>query len=303
VDTLVLDLGANSLNVSHVRCHDGLYTLHQSNKYENMGGKQFDQAIVEFAITEFKRKFKTDISQNKRSIQKLHMAAERTRRSLTRQETAPLQVESLYDGMDYNGTIIRARFDTLCDPIYTKCKEAIKDTLLRSKLNIDQIEQVLLIGGCSRMPTFKTQMKSIFTNNTIFRSEVEPDEAISIGLALQARLLLDNNIDVEMVHINPKVFVLTKSIGIKCPNFKPLIHKGASLPLIRQFSFPISDVQTEAFVKLYQDEDIFVEIILNDLEAAAGRQVDVIICIENDHVVIVTVSEKSSGQEVEVKVQ
>ncbi|KAJ1343465.1 hypothetical protein BSLG_001963 [Batrachochytrium salamandrivorans] len=107
---------AYPFNVTVLSSHDGLYTIESSIDEADLGGISFNELLVEFVCQEFKRKTKIDIKDNRRAIQKLHKACERAKRALTRQDTAPCSVESLYDGMDYSGNINRGRFEMLAEP-------------------------------------------------------------------------------------------------------------------------------------------------------------------------------------------
>lgn len=302
-EILVLDLGSKQFNVTHISYHDGLFIIKDSREYNNLAGKELDQVLVDFAMQEFQRKFKVDISDNRRSVQKLRIACERTKRSLTRQDTAPISVESLYDGMDYNSSIPRARYEMLCDPIYAKCKDAVKEGLKSSGLGPDQIDSVLLIGGCGRIPRFQQQMRSLFPGTTSFRTDIESDEAISMGCAVQAGLLKDQNFCITAFDKSAKCQTLSQSIGILCPEFQPLLPKGTPIPVIRKFQFPIGPKQTEAFLALNQESERLAELCLTDLETGENRMVTVVLCIEDDGVLQVSMTDNNSGQRLDAKIQ
>ena len=281
----------------------------------NLGGIAFDEVLVEFVRQEFKKKYKADVSENRRSMQKLRVACERTKRALSRQDTAPCAVESLYDGLDYNGTILRGRFDMMAEPLYVKCKEAVLSTLKACQLTPDQVDEVILIGGSSRMPRFQSSMKSLFSSEkTEFRSDVEPDEAISIGCALQAKIFLENKID--FTTIDDKIAHadhLTKSVGLAAQDgtFVPFIPKGTPLPVRRELSFNLPDGQTEVYLTVFEGENtvakdnvLLAEAVLSDLvqENKEKRVVNVVFTIELDKTFSVTLSEKSSGQKLKFKI-
>jgi heat shock 70kDa protein 1/2/6/8 len=306
-EILVLDLGAKQFNITHVTKNDGLYAIQESLEFNDVAGAKIDHVLVEFARLEFQRKYKVDVGDNRRAMEKLRIACERTKRSLTRQDTAPLSVDSLYDGMDYNGTVIRARFEMLCDPHYNQCKTAVIETLAKTGLKIQDVDQVLLIGGASRIPRFQAQMKGMFPETTKVRTDVEPDEAISIGCAIQAQMMEAEKMDIEKVDVAPKAACLSQAIGfVNDGQFIPMIPKGTPLPVRRAVSLPIADDQLEAYLCLYQNAAtpaMLVECVLSDLEAAKDRKVEVVVVIEAEGQTTVSVSEKMSGQKMEVQVQ
>ncbi|KAI8915712.1 heat shock protein 70 family [Gorgonomyces haynaldii] len=310
---LVLDLGAYQFNLTHLSCHDGLYTIEESIEVDNLGGIAFDEAIVQYVVQEFKKKYKMDITDNRRSMQKLRTAAERTKRMLTSKDTAPCAVESLYDGLDYNGTVLRGRFEMLAEPLYVRCKEAVNKTLESCKLNPEQIDEVILIGGSSRMPRFQQVIKSLFPETTQFRVDIEPDEAISIGCGIQAKIFLENGIDFENV---PQSLTnadhLSQSLGIQAANgaFVPIIPEGTPLPVRRAFSFGVAAGQTEAYVAVYEGESkvakenkLLAEASLTEIIGTKETKVEVVMIVEQNGVLSLTLSEKQSGQKTKIEVK
>ncbi|KAJ3276811.1 Structural maintenance of chromosomes protein 6 [Terramyces sp. JEL0728] len=305
---VVLDLGAESFNITLISNHDGLYTIEDSVEEQNLGGNDFDKVLAEFAKEEFKRKTKMDISDNKRSLIKLQNACERTKRALTRQDTAPCSVESLYDGIDFNGSIPRARFDMLAEPLYNKCKAAVLKTLKKSNLAVEKVDQVVLIGGSSRMPRFQAAMKSLFPNadaETEFRCDIEPDEAIALGCAVQAQILLANEIDFDVKFekklIDAEHLSKTITIASATGEHVPIIPAGTPLPVRRQFTLPLGAKQTGIYLSVFESDSstnsLLGEVVLSGLpdDIKDGR-VEVVFLIELDHVLQVTITEKVSGE-------
>lgn len=308
-EILVLDLGAHQFNVTHISYHDGLFQMKESIEFDDLGGIQFDLAIVEFAKQEFQRKYKVDISSNQRAMQKLTNACERTKRALTRQDTAPLSVDSLHDGIDYTGSVNRNRFEMLSEGIYQKCKDAVFSALVKTKLTVDQVDQVLLIGGSSRMPRFQAMMKSLFPESVEFRTDVEPDEAISIGCAMHARIMNEHEVEKPYAHSTVKAETLSQAIGVVInEKFVQVIPIGTPIPVRRQISFSIKDSQTEAYLCVHQksmdgNETVTAELVLSELENTPNRTVDVVFVIENAKAMHIKMSEKSSGQTLDVIVE
>ncbi|KAJ3316009.1 hypothetical protein HDV04_000217 [Boothiomyces sp. JEL0838] len=309
---VVLDLGAESFNITVISNHDGLYTIEDSVEEPNLGGNDFDQVLVGFAKEEFKRKTKMDISDNKRSLIKLQNACERTKRALTRNDTAPCSVESLYDGMDYNGSIPRARFDMLAEPLYARCKAAVLKALKKNKLPVEKVDQVILIGGSSRMPRFQASMKSLFPNadaETEFRCDIEPDEAISLGCAVQAQILLANEVDFDVKFEKKLIDAehLSKTITIASASGEhvPVIPAGTPLPVRRQFTLPLAAKQTGVYLSVSESDgaanSLLGEVVLSGLpDDIKDGKVEVVFLIELDHVLQVTITEKVSGEKVHV---
>jgi molecular chaperone DnaK (HSP70) len=307
-EILVLDLGAESFNISLVSSHDGLYTIEDSVEELNLGGISFDKVLFDYAKDDFQKKTKLDISDNKRSVAKLMNACELTKRSLSRQDTAPCSVESLCEGMDYNGTVLRGRFEMLSEGLLSRCKEVVLKCLKKSEVTPESLGQVLLVGGSSRIPSFQKAMKSLFPNvdsTTEFRTEVEPDEAITIGCAVQAALL-NNDFNIDFAPAVIEADHVGKSIGVKAADgkFQPIIPKGTPLPVRREFSLPLPSSQTSVYLEICELEkdgsmEVLAEVGLSGIPATVkSGKVEVVFLIESDHLMSVSVTEKVSGESV-----
>ncbi|KAJ3053175.1 Heat shock cognate 71 kDa protein [Rhizophlyctis rosea] len=315
----VLDLGGHQFNVSVLTASDGLYSILASRDDYALGGVHFDQLLVDFVKQEFKRKTKMDISDNKRAVAKLRMAAEQTKRALTRQDVAPCSVESLYEGMDHHGTINRGRFEMLADPLYRRCSQLVLETLKEAGVNVGEVDEVLFVGGSSRMPRFQAVMKSLFPgagSNTEIRTDVDPDEAISVGCASQAGIITSSNVDYATALKDVKEApVLGKSVGIEVAGgaFAVLIPKNTVLPARRTVEFGISEEgQKEIFLAVYEGEEsmaksntLLAEVALELSEGVKKGEgkVDVTFTIEGDQSFTVAAKEKGKGSaSIKVKV-
>lgn len=317
---LVLDLGGHQFNVTLLSSNHGLYTVVTSLDDERLGGVHFDEILMNFVQQEFKRKTKLDIGNNRRARAKLQRACEQTKRALTRQDNAPCSVESLFEGMDYHGTVPRGRFEMLAEPLYARCVEVIRRSLSEADVQVDEIDEVLLVGGASRMPRFQAMTKSVFPSSTI-RSDVEPDEAISSGCAVQAGIILSTpcNIDYAGSARNKDVIEamhLSKSIGLEGPDgaFVRILPKRAPIPSRRRIAFALGqDGQREVYLAVYEGEasiakqnKLIAELVLSDLPeglASAEASIEVTFTVEKDEILTIVATEKKSGATVKTKVQ
>ncbi|KAI9096172.1 heat shock protein 70 family [Phlyctochytrium arcticum] len=314
---VVLDLGGHQFNVSILSSNNGLYTVVQSLEDSRLGGVHFDEILMDFVAQEFKRKTKMDIGKNRRARSKLQKACEQTKRALTRQDSAPCSVESLFEGQDYHGSVPRGRFDMLAEPLYKRCVEVIRKALADAEITVDDVDEVLLVGGASRMPRFQVVSKNVFPNAFI-RKDIEPDEAIANGCATQAAIILDTpkNFDYKNASVNKTVTDvahLSKSIGIHLPDgsFKAILPKRIPIPAHRSASFGLAPGQTEVLVTLYEgdsnnvaDNKKLIDVVLSDLPTTvpAGAAIEVSLTMEKDEVLQVLVKETSSGASVKAKV-
>ncbi|KNC96017.1 uncharacterized protein SPPG_08613 [Spizellomyces punctatus DAOM BR117] len=316
---VVLDLGGHQFNVTLLSANDGLYTVVKSVEDPQLGGVHFDEILMDFVQQEFRRKTKLDISGNRRARAKLQKACEQTKRALTRQDNAPCSVESLYEGMDYHGTVPRGRFEMLAEPLYARCVDVIKRSLSEAGVGVEEIDEVLLVGGASRMPRFQTVAKGVFPSANL-RMDVEPDEAISRGCATQAAIILSTppNIDYASSansHDVVNCMHLSQSLGLELPDgaFLAIIPKRVPIPARRTMSFGVQNGQRELLLSVYEGdhavakENVLVaEVVLADLpeDMPIGQaSVDVTFTVEKGGAFTVVAKESTKGTIVKAKVR
>ncbi|RKP07452.1 heat shock protein 70 family, partial [Thamnocephalis sphaerospora] len=203
VNRLLIDLGGNSLRVHAYAVRGGLYTRLASQQANGLGGRALDRALAAHLQREFERRHRIDLSDRPRSIAKLVLACEATRRSLGMRQSAPCSVESIADGMDLNVNVHRAVFESAVAPIVQQCMAVIDAVLAEAgwtatadeenaKVRTSGPDEVLLLGGASRLPVFQSRLRARFTRpETRIRTEVEPDEAVALGCAVQAGLIAE----------------------------------------------------------------------------------------------------------------
>ncbi|KAI8917818.1 heat shock protein 70 family [Powellomyces hirtus] len=314
---LVLDLGGHQFNVTLLSSNNGIYTIVSSLDDERLGGTHFDEILMDSVAQEFKRKTKLDIGNNRRARSKLHKACEQTKRALTRQDNAPCSVESLYEGMDYHGTFPRGRFEMLAEPLYQRLIQVMKNALGEADLKVEDVDEVLLVGGASRMPRFHAVTKNVFSTAAI-RTDVEPDEAIANGCAVQANIITSNpHVDYATVSRKPEITNaghLSKSLGLALPDgsFLTVLPKRAPVPARRTVSFAVADKQRDLYLAVHQgesatakDNTLVAELVLADLPdnlKAGEATVDVVFTVELDHTLTVSAKEKTSGKTVKAKI-
>ena len=312
---VVLDLGGHQFNVTCLSSNKGLYSILSCMDDYKLGGVHFDEILVNHVKQEFQRKTKLDVSESRRAIHKLFNACERTKRSLTRQDVAPCSVESLYEGMDYHGSVNRNRFEMMADPLFARCAQVVHSALAEAGLTVENVDQVMLVGGASRMPRFQAKMQSLFGESTLFRTDVEPDEAISIGCAIQAGLISGQE-DYASHAVNKDILhaqVLSKTVGVELSNgsMAPILLKKSPLPIRRSITVATSvQDQEDMYFAIYEGDDLAVaknnillaEVVLADLPTGKGQiKVELVFTMETDGILHVVAHEKSSGAQVKVK--
>ncbi|KAJ1557708.1 70-kilodalton heat shock protein [Nowakowskiella sp. JEL0078] len=315
---LVLDLGAHQLNATLLRSSDGIFSILDSDDEFGLGGAQFDEVLVKYCVTEFKRKSKMDISESRRSMIKLRAGCETTKKTLSRTDVAPCSIESLYDGMDFNITINRGRFEMLAEPLFLKCKEVVRNVLKKTSVDASEVDEVLLVGGSSRIPRFQAVIKSMFTNGkTSINSNVEPDEAIALGCAIQAGIISTSpNIDYSSAADDVTLLsarYLKKSIGIEVADgqLTVLIPQRTPIPVKRTIEFSNSeDDQKECFLAVYEGDSntakentLLAEIVLGEIPSAKSgtSKIQVSFIVEKDGILNIIAGESTSNRTMRVK--
>ncbi|KAJ3066112.1 70-kilodalton heat shock protein [Podochytrium sp. JEL0797] len=318
---LVLDLGGHQFNVTLLSANNGLYSVVSSLDDYKLGGSHFDEVLVGYIKDEFKRKTKADISGNRRSLAKLRSACEQTKRMLSQKETAPCSVDSLYDGMDFHCSVIRGRFENLAEPLIQRCANLIKQAMKEGGVDAAAVDEVMLVGGSTRIPRFQSVIRSLFPESTSVRTDVEPDEAIGNGAATQGGIIAAaeaEGVDYAAACANKEVVELAHlnhSVGLEVANgaFVKIIPRLAPIPARRavEFSNAVKG-QTEVYLAVYEGEDavakknhLLAEIVVSDLpeDLEAGQaKIDVTFVIEKDEVLQVVAKERTQGKQLKVKV-
>jgi heat shock protein 1/8 len=187
-NVLIFDLGGGTFDVSVLAIDDGIFEVKSTNGNTHLGGEDFDNRLVNHFITEFKRKQKKDITSNKRSLRRLRTACERAKRTLSAQAQASIEIDSLYEGVDFYTSITRARFEELCADLFRGTLEPVEKALRDAKLDKGQINDIVLVGGSTRVPKIQKLLQDFFNGKELNRS-INPDEAVAYGAAVQAAIL------------------------------------------------------------------------------------------------------------------
>merc|ERR1711944_361413 len=171
----------------------GLDKKKQNNREKNilifdLGGEDFDNRMVEHFVKEFQRKHKKDISNNKRALRRLRTACERAKRTLSASAQANIEIDSLFEGIDFYTSITRARFEELCADLFKGTLEPVEKALRDAKMDKSNIDEMVLVGGSTRIPKIQKLLSDFFNGKELNKS-INPDEAVAYGAAVQAAIL------------------------------------------------------------------------------------------------------------------
>merc|ERR1712226_1641771 len=187
-NVLIFDLGGGTFDVSILTIEDGIFEVKSTAGDTHLGGEDFDNRMVDHFMNEFKRKHKKDIKGNKRAVRRLRTACERAKRTLSASAQANIEIDSLFDGVDFYTTITRARFEELCSDLFKGTIEPVEKAMRDAKMDKSSINDVVLVGGSTRIPKIQKLLMDFFNGKELNKS-INPDEAVAYGAAVQAAIL------------------------------------------------------------------------------------------------------------------
>merc|ERR1712180_240655 len=187
-NVLIFDLGGGTFDVSILSIEDGIFEVKSTAGDTHLGGEDFDNRMVNHFLQEFKRKYKKDLTENKRSLRRLRTACERAKRTLSSSTQASIEIDSLYEGIDFYTSITRARFEELCADLFRGTLEPVEKSLRDAKMDKATIHDIVLVGGSTRIPKVQKLLQDFFNGKELNKS-INPDEAVAYGAAVQAAIL------------------------------------------------------------------------------------------------------------------
>merc|ERR1711906_46280 len=187
-NVLIFDLGGGTFDVSLLTIDDGIFEVKATAGDTHLGGEDFDNRLVNHFTQEFKRKHKKDMTGNPRAMRRLRTACERAKRQLSSAASANIEIDSLFEGVDFYSSITRARFEDLCADLFRGPLEPVEKVLRDSKIDKGSVHEVVTVGGSTRIPKVNELVSNFFNGKELCRS-INPDEAVAYGAAVQACVL------------------------------------------------------------------------------------------------------------------
>jgi len=251
---LVFDLGGGTFDVTVLTIENGVFEVAATSGDTHLGGEDFDQRVMDEMMKIFKRKHKKDMSQDKRAIQKLRRAAEGAKRTLSTNMQARIEIEALHDGIDFSETLTRAKFESLCLDLFKQTMGPVKKALKDSRLGKSDIDEVVLVGGSTRIPKVQSLLSDFF-NGKELNQEINPDEAVAFGAAVQGGILSgeggDAVKDVVLLDVAPLSLGTETDGGL----FVKVIERNSVIPAKKTDEFTtVTDQQTTVKFKVYEGE-------------------------------------------------